>query len=300
MRRLKRIRNNLFRRDFTDEEMRAYFAKKDRRKQHLLAGSIIITAAFLITGCTSFFAGYGICIFFFFAAVACSLFAVIVWILILQEIRPPTDKEYDTWVKARAGQYLREELQKVDQGWRTDEEIERIFIRGFVLKGTKNAQNYRQQDILWKRGDDDIQRYSINVFRYFLPLPHKLVVFVIDINAVNSKDRRAENHQYFYSDIVGVTTINEHDEIIDANSTHEYLTQSFILRISDGIPERVTIRSKPLDHEEGLDEYALPDSDDIQSMIKELCWHIDSKKRGSSHVTNAKELDEDDIKDLSR
>jgi nucleoside phosphorylase len=126
------------------------------------------------------------------ATMACSLFAVIVWILILQEIQPPTDKEYDAWVKARAGAYLREELQKVDQGWRTDEEIERIFIRGFVLKGTKNAQNYRQQDILWKKGEDGIQRYSINVFRYFLPQLHKLVVFVIDINAVNHKDRRAE------------------------------------------------------------------------------------------------------------
>ena len=176
---------------------------------------------------------------------------------------------------------MRLELRKLDQDL-SEEEIDRIpFIHGFVLKGTNNAKHYRSQDLFWKRGKDGVQRYSINVFRYFLALRNQLAVIIIDINSVNQHDHREQNQEYFFVDVVAVATVDERDVIVDDNEIeHEYRTQSFELRISDGKPVSATIRSMPLDYEEKLDTYELPSSEDVEDTIAKLRMLIRSHKQG--------------------
>ena len=178
---------------------------------------------------------------------------------------------------------LREELHKLNQDL-TDDEIDRfIHIHGFVLKGTSNAKHYRQQDLFWKYGKDHSQRYSINVYRYFKAMRHQLVVITIDINAVNQRDQRVQTHEYFFADVVAVTTEDEQDVITDDNgNVHAYRTQSFQLRICDGKVVSATIRSLPLDYEEKLDTYSLPASEDVEDTIAELRMLIRSHKQGPS------------------
>lgn len=273
MKKLRKIRKKVFHREFSDQQMRAYFTKDDTKKKWILAISIFLGFLSLYVA----YAWHEQYLIFLCATGVFWLVALIAWSGMKFGIQVPTDKEYDTWVFERGREYLRNALRKINQDWRSEEEIDQIpFIHGFVLAGTQNAKNYRERDILWRRGKDGIQRYSINVYRFFIPVEHQLVVIVIDINAVNHKDRREQIHEYFFADVVAVTTVDEYDQI----GEHDYLTQSFVLRISDGKPISVTIRSHPLDYEQKLDTFELPSSKDVDATIAELRMLLRSRKQG--------------------
>lgn len=251
--------------EFTEKQLRAYFLKNDTFKR-LLRG-ITFSLGLLCL----FAADIWMMIFPILAITGSVLLTIsfVLWLLLKLGIRVPTDQEYDAYVQAKAREHLLEALRKIGQDNLSDAQIDQIlFMRGFVLEGTKNALNYRAQDILRKRGKDGIWRYSINIYTYFYPVDHQLAVFVFDINAVNKKDRRELVQEYFYTDVVAATTEDEQDEITVDGTAHPYRTQSFALRICDGNRISATFRSIPLDHEK-LPIYDLP-RDNVEKTIAQL------------------------------
>ncbi|HLI09444.1 MAG TPA: hypothetical protein VKV40_22975 [Ktedonobacteraceae bacterium] len=278
MKRLKKIRRAVFRQEFSEKQMRAYFTKNEAPRKMVMWSSTIL-GLFSLT-LIFFLPSYSLLCFY--AGCVFSLIACIAWLSIKFGVHPPTDKEYDVWVEVRARRALIGELRKLNQDFSEDELDQIVFIHGFVLKGTSNAKYYRSQDLFWKRGKDRLQRYSINVFRYFLALRHQLVVITIDINAVNQRDLRVKTHEYFFADVVAVTTEDEQDIFTDDDgSEHAYRTQSFQLRICDGKAVNATIRSQPLDYEEKLETYELPTFEDVEDTIACLRMLIRSHKQGS-------------------
>jgi len=204
--------------------------------------------------------------------------AMIAAFIILTKPKHLTDQEYDAWLNRQARRGLLRALHKVGMDWLARDEIDRILcIRGFVLPSTKFAQPYRKQDILWKRGQDGIKRYSINIYTYFLPIENQLVVFTFDINAVNHRDHREQIHEYFLVDIVAVTTEEDQDMIPIRGVKHVYRTQSFSLRISDGSRVSVPIRSLPLDPQRNLPTYDLADIG-VEQAVAQLRMLLRSKK----------------------
>ncbi len=288
MKKLKHIHKNVFRHDFSEKQMRAYFTKNDAPKEVVMWASILLGffSLTLIFFLPSYF------LIWLCSEAVFSLVALMVLLILRFGVHPPTDEEYDSWVKERARKALREELRKLNQDL-SGEELDRIpYIHGFVLKGTNNAKHYRSHDLFWKWGNDGSQRYSINVFRYFLALKHQLAVIIIDINAVNQRDHREQNQEFFFVDVVGVTTVDEHDIIFgEGGIEHDYRTQSFELRISDGKPVSATIRSLPLDHEEKLETYELPSSEDVEDTIAQLRMLIRSHKHGPNLERSWLEVD---------
>lgn len=257
--------------------MRAYFKKNETPRKMVMWLSIIL--GFFSLALIFFLPGYSLLCFYIGGAFC--LIACIAWMSINFGVHPPTDKEYDSWVKVRAKRALCGELHKLNQDLLEDELDQIVYIHGFVLKGTSNAKYYRSQDLFWKRGKDGLQRYSINVYRYFLALRHQLVVITIDINAVNQRDLRVKTHEYFFADVVAVTTEDEQDIFTDDDGNeHAYRTQSFQLRICDGKAVNATIRSQPLDYEEKLETYELPTSEDVDDTIARLRMLIRSHKQG--------------------
>src|SRR5216684_5087414 len=111
MKKLKRIRRHVFRREFSENQMRAYFTKDDTKKKMLMEVSLLLVPISLISG--FFLPDY-----FFVCLCAGGIFwfvAVIIWCSMRFGIQVPTDKEYDAWVKARAREALRGELRKLNQ-----------------------------------------------------------------------------------------------------------------------------------------------------------------------------------------
>jgi len=98
--------------------------------------------------------------------------------------------------------------------------------------------------------------------------------------------------EFFFVDVVGVSTVDEHDIIVyDNGIEHDYRTQSFELRISDGKPVSATIRSLPLDYEEKLDTYELPSTVDVENTIAQLRMLIRSHKHGPNQERSWLEVD---------
>jgi hypothetical protein len=307
MQKLKRIRRQpFFRREFSDQEMLAYFTQNNTKKMRVLLISTLLGLLLpLLADLSLFFYPTIYYLVFLALGALCALVALTVWLMLLFGIRPPTDEEFDVWVQSKAREHLRGILHKARLERLSDEEVDNmIFIRGFVLKGTSNAKQYRDRDIHWKKGKDNVQRYSINVFRYFYPNKNQLSVFIIDVNAVNQRDHREVLHKYFFADVVAVTVVYEHNLFEYRSDSYNYLTQSFMLRISDGFPISATILSRPLDDGEKLVEYRLPDSDNVEAMIDKLSWLIESHKHnpalgaGLSDAADDEDEDEDETEEL--
>ncbi len=266
------------RRKFSEAQLRAYFTRNDAWKFQMLF-------LMLAVGIGCFAAGH-----FWYPGDAkyptsgaiCLLLAFCFWLSIKYGTRVPTDAEYDAWVHRRAWDAFWEAWRKVDEEGLIEQEREQflkqvLFIHGFALAGTKQAKKYRAQDLLEKKGKDGMRRYSINVYTFFVPMEHQLAVFAFDINAVNHRDHRSFIQQYFFADVVGITTEDELDTIKE----HTYRTESFALRICDGNRISATIRSIPVDPVPGLETYKLPDSD-VDRTISRIRLLLRAKKQGPS------------------
>jgi hypothetical protein len=192
-------------RKFTEAQMRAYFSKSTFKIKLLLL--------MLALGIGCFTAGdlwFPQDQWHIAAGVVFLMIALCFWMLIEYGIKVPTDAEYDAWVYNKAWELFKRAWRKVDEEGLIEHNAEPIFsIHGFVLAGTKQAKKYRAKDLLWKTGKDKAKRYSINVYTFFIPMEHQLAVFAFDINAVNHRDHRSLVQQYFFADVVGITTDDE-------------------------------------------------------------------------------------------
>lgn len=263
-------------RDFSEAQLRAYFKKNNSLKIQMLflmlaAGICCFIAGPLLFPSDHHYAPVG---------AAFLLIALCLWMIIEYGIKIPSDAAYDAWVHNKAWESFRRAWKKVDEEGLLEQNAEEVLsIHGFALAGTKQAQRYRAQDLLLKTGKDRAKRYSINVFTFFVPMEHQLAVFSFDINAVNHRDHRSFVQQYFFADVVGITTEDELDMIASKGEEHTYRTESFALRICDGNRVSATIRSIPIDHEQGLDTYNLPDTD-VDRTIARLRLLLRAKKQG--------------------
>lgn len=262
--------------NFSEAQLRAYFTKNNSFKIMMLLFTFAGGAGCFIIGILWFPKDT----FFRYAGGIFLLVAFCLWLLIEYSIKVPSDTEYDAWVHKKAWESFRRAWLKMDEEGRLEQMTEQILtIHGFALKGTKQAQKYRAQDLLLKVGKDKAMRYSINIFTFFVPMEHQLAAFVFDINAVNHRDHRTFVQQYFFVDVVGITTEDELDMINKDGMEHTYRTESFALRICDGNRISATIRSIPIDHERNLDTYNLPDTD-VDRTIAQIRLMLREKKQG--------------------
>ena len=262
-------------RKFSEKQMRGYFTKDDSLLRLISTVTLVASIACFIgvimeSAYISLLAPVGLSLLFI---------AFVTHTIVRFGLQVPTDEEYDAWVNDRARGCLLKALGKVGQDALPEDEIDRILrVRGFVLANTKAASKYRSQDLLSKIGKDGIRRYSINIYTFFHPVEHQLAVFLFDINAVNFRDHREQVQEYFFNDVVAATTEFEQDIITDEQGEHAYRTESFALRICDGNRISVTIRSLPLDYEEGLPTYDLP-ATNVEQTIAKLRFLLRSKKQ---------------------
>lgn len=254
---LARLRPGTRPRDFTEEQMKAYFIR-DRRKFYLAGGSLIAGIVLL---------SLGIKYHPFFSLVGVMLLStgLIAFLGIALAPKIPTDQQFDAWVHKKADEELKKALEEVDQEDLSEIEREYLLcVQGYALPGTKDAKKYLREDILWREGKDGAKRYSINIFTYILPLEHCIAVMAFHINAVNHSDRSQIIGEYFYSDIVFVRTAEENELLTVDEAEHLYRTKSFILGTNDGHSVNVTIRSLPLNH-----EFKLPMFDFIRPEVEQ-------------------------------
>ncbi len=195
----------------------------------------------------------------------------------LQQISPPTDQEFDIWLENRVREGLISTLRRLGLEHEVANHRKMLRVRGYVLPGMRDARHYRSQDLCYKLGTDGKRRYSVNLYTYFYPADHRIMVFTYDINAMNWNDYRETMREYFYQDVIGATTEDDHDTLYIDGKPRSYRTQRFSLRLCDGTAISATVRSHPLDDIANLPVFDIPQSN-IDSTISQLRLLLREKK----------------------
>lgn len=274
---LPRILPVVLHRDFTEEQLRAYFTKDDspqRRLAKIAFGMSIVVAL----GGLFFIAYYP-----WFALVSLCLLVVggFIGLIILMGIQIPTDEEYDSWVEKRARKECLKGLEEIDLEDLPEQDFENILVvRGYAVSGTKDEKKYLREDILWKVGKDGVRRYSINIYTYVIPLEHRFASLTFHVNAVNHTDHSQDIGEYFYSDMVSVKTADERELVTIDEIEYLYRTQSFLLSTNDGKGISVTIRSLPIDRTPHLPEFGFADPR-VEETIRRIRRLVRSIKQGA-------------------
>lgn len=275
---VSQIVSNVPYRDFTEEQMYAYFTKDDSRKRFLSSVAFGSSVAFLVASFVWFID------FPWLAAISLLsiIFGITLQIVIKLGIKVPTDEEYDTWVLKKAEKELHKALEEVGREDLSAAERKRILVvRGYAVPGTKDAKKYLKEDILWKDCRDGLKRYSINLFTYVLPLEHRLVAMTFHINAVNHRDHSQNIGEYFYNAIVSVRTIDDNEQLTIEEIDYLYRTKSFRLDTNDGNSVCVTLRALPLARVPDLPDFGFIDPN-VEETIRKLRKHIrDIKEQGA-------------------
>ncbi len=185
----------------------------------------------------------------------------------------PTDRHYDQWVHKQAQAMLPTALAKFNM--RRNQVTDQILrTHSFVLPGSHGASHYPEREVQAKRGKDGQWRFSINVYTYFLPAEHYLAVYTCDVNAFDPSSHIEQTEEYFYSDIVGVTTHPLRDTAIIGNRQYRYRIEQFSLRISNGdtIDLGASLKATPLDDGQDIPVFSLPHTgfDRTLTMLRRL------------------------------
>ena len=83
--------------------------------------------------------------------------------------------------------------------------------------------------------------------------------------------------EYFYHDVIGAETVDDHDKLFIEDKSYSYRTQSFRLKLCDGTAISATVRSRPLDDMTSLPIFDIPQSD-LDDTIAQLRMLLRTKK----------------------
>jgi hypothetical protein len=208
------------------------------------------------------------------------LFISLVSYIFIKAWSIPTDKEYDAWLERHARSMVPRARKKLN--------LERSSIIGpplrvdsFVLPGSVPALHFLTDDVQMKEGKDGKWRFSVNVFMYFFPADHYLAVFYRSVNALNQFAAPfEETEEYFYDDIVGVTTYTTQDYAVINGYQYVYRIQKFSLRIVNGddIDLGAYIRAAALDNNH-QGPAIIPPTMNVDRVLAELRTILRSKRR---------------------
>jgi hypothetical protein len=276
---LPQILSSVLHRDFTEQQLRAYFTKDDSLVRQ------VMKSAFALSFLFAFAPVFRLAYYPWFALLC--LFSLLVagvaYLLIRLGIPIPTDEEYEAWVEKRAAQELQKGLIEIEQEDMPQAQRESLLVvRGYAVPGTKDEKHYLKEDILWKQGKDGKKHYGIYIYTYIIPLEHRIVSLTFHVNAVNFADRSTPGiAEYFYSDIVAVQAAYERERVTIEGLEYLYNTQSFLLSSSDGKGISVTIRSLPIAHEHKLPTFDFIDPR-IEGTIRKTRKLVCSRKEQES------------------
>ncbi len=232
-------------RHISEAEMKRYFIPKDEIVVILL---IIAGVIFLLIGLKLQSIGL------ILAGLAATLIGGGIIVAPMLGSTNPTDAEYDAWLKAKADTLLRRAMRKLGIDSQTTKGY--LQVHSFVLPGMRESSQYRPDELRWKRGKDGIVRFSMNVYTYFFLADHSVIVFTGDVNALNQSAHHEKTQEYFYRDIVGVTTSDEQNVI----GLHQYRLQRFSLRFSNGDTLGTSADASPVDTRQNLPRFTVLDS----------------------------------------
>lgn len=124
-----------------------------------------------------------------------------------------------------------------------DSRKEPLILRGPILWTTSGIEN---KDLLWKKGKDNIVRFAINRVTVIYFSKHLLGAYACDFNFLKNVTLNERTDEYFYRDIVSVSTNETSTSYTLPNGTKLTHSREFRLSLSNGEAIQVFIDSGKL------------------------------------------------------
>lgn len=181
---------------------------------------------------------------------------------------PPSDEQFESWLKNRATAMRRRALRALD----VDEHRimgEVICIQSFVLEGSPLALNYRN-NVYMKQGKDEKWRSSVNLFTYIFPMDQYIAVYTGDINALGQSGFFGESsHDYLYRHIISVTVRPSQETVVINGRRSRYRLQKLVFSMTNGDHiEGAYLSALPLDSGSDLPRITLAETGNTEMLNK--------------------------------
>ncbi len=144
----------------------------------------------------------------------------------------PTDQEVDAWLaenlsKVQDGSFSKLGLDK-DENSEVREPIPLVGPIAWNVPGVPD------QEIKWRKGEDDIVRFSVNRFTILHFLETGIASYACDFNSFRGVALNESTHEFHYADIVSVTTQEDSSSYTLQNGVKMVYAQSFRISVASG------------------------------------------------------------------
>jgi hypothetical protein len=120
---------------------------------------------------------------------------------------------------------------------------EPLTLKGPILWSTTGIDD---RDLMWKKGKDGIVRFSVNRVTVIYFSKHLLAAYACDYNFIKAVTLNETTSEYFYKDIVSVSTSETSTSYVLPNGVKLKQSQEFRLSITNGEAIKVFIDSGKL------------------------------------------------------
>lgn len=206
------------------KKIRNYFAKPK------LTWPIVL----IVIGLLTLLAGIGLIL----------LIAGGVWLFI--EIQPllnaPGDHTIDAWLIDDIEKIKKRSLERLNID-KSELIRDSIVIRGPILW---NKNGIPSDDLAWKKGKDNLTRFSINAVTVVHLTEHRLSSYQCDYNFMRGVPLNEQDDEFHYRDVVAVSTRDDSTNYNLPNGNLLKQAQFFKLSVSSGDSIKVVVNSTDL------------------------------------------------------
>lgn len=204
-----------------------------------------------------------------------AIFVLIIIIRLLRGGRSSiTDEEIDEQFRSDVDGIIKTALDKLglDKDELPKNRKEPLLIPGPILWSTPGIDT---KDILWKKGKDGQVRFSINKITVIYFSNYLLACYSCDYNFLKNINLNEKTDEYYYRDIVSVSTSENSTSYTLPNGIKLTHSQEFRLSISNGDAIRVTINAEKLSK---ITNGKIP-TDEAEKAVKVIRTMLKEKKQ---------------------
>lgn len=167
-----------------------------------------------------------------------------IWLRSIRQAKQgiPSDSDVDRWFQEDIAQIVEKSLTKT--GLNKSELVkEPLPITGPILWMTNGIP---KTDLCWKKGKDGLVRFAVNRFTVILLSDQLLAVYTCDFNFLKNVALNESTQEYYYKDVVSVSTQEDSTAYTLPNGVSFVNTQAFKISVANGESFKIAISAGKL------------------------------------------------------
>jgi len=204
--------------------------------------------------------------------------------LFIHYTQRPSSEQYERWVAERSQSLYGIAIQRLHI---LDETLctSIVEVQGAISSVVQLAKKFPEKETVVRRLPNGLRHYSINMCTYIFLVQNKIGIYSGYINAFSQQERFEDADNYYYKDIVGVSTSGPIYIIGDGYPDQQ--RQGFFVRINNGDVVGTDYATKVMLRHGGSRVQIDGVDDVVAALLKDLRDHSMSH---TDAITNSKNL----------